>query len=199
MNTRDESPTVNPERWLDDHGDALYAFAMVRLRNPAVAEDVVQEAFLAAMKAKERFSGKSSERTWLTGILKHKIVDYFRKSSREKVYEDTEAIEAFEKDNFLPNGHWKIAPTNWGAHPSKSVERKEFMDTLQQCLGNLKPQHERAFTLREIEGLEGAEICDILDITESNLWVILYRARQRLRDCLQINWFKTPTEEAKPS
>ena len=180
---------LDPTQWLEDHGGALYAFAMSRLRNAAVAEDMVQETFLAAMKAKERFSGRSSERTWLTGILKHKIIDYYRKHSREKSYEDAEAIEAFEREHFRDNGHWRTAPSSMGIRPSKLVERSEFWDVLHGCVGGLKPVQKEVFTLRELDGREGEDICEVLGISSSNLWVILYRARMQLRTCLQQKWF----------
>ncbi len=197
MNAAPSSSThepLDPERWLADHGDALYAYAMARVRRSAVTEDLVQETFLAAMKARERFSGRSTERTWLIGILKHKIIDYFRKDSRERTYEDTETLEAFEKENFTENGHWRKAPSSWPSHPAKSYERKEFWNILHDCLGELKPAHQQAFTLRELEGRDGTEICDILRVSESNLWVMLYRARMKLRSCLEQKWFTTAPE-----
>ena len=193
--TKQSEPNVDPERWLEDYGNALYGYAMARVHNPTLAEDLVQETFFAGMKAKERFSGRSSEKTWLTGILKHKIVDYFRKSGREKSYEDTETLELFERDFFDASGHWKHTPTNWAAHPDKSVERIEFWETLQKCLGALKENHRAAFTLRELDGKNGAEICKLLGISESNLWVMLHRARLGLRTCLEQNWFSSPAKE----
>jgi len=184
---------LDPERWLSEHGDYLFRYAVTRIHSQAVAEDLVQETFLAGLKAKERFSGRSSERTWLTGILKHKIVDFIRKDSRERTYEDTDTLETFEKENFLPTGEWKHKPTDWWANPIRSYEQKEFWEVLQKCLAELKDQHHRAFVLREMEGLEGNEICEILDISESNLWVILHRTRLRLRSCIETNWFRPST------
>jgi RNA polymerase sigma-70 factor (ECF subfamily) len=193
--TPSEAPDINPERWLADYGDALYGFAMARVQNPTLAEDLIQETFFAAMKAKERFSGRASEKTWLIGILKHKIIDHYRKSGREKIYEDTETLEIFERDFFEASGHLKNSPSNWAAHPDKSVERSEFWVVLQKCLAALKEQHRAAFTLRELDGEDSAEICKILGISESNLWVILHRARLRLRACLERNWFSPPVKE----
>jgi RNA polymerase sigma-70 factor (ECF subfamily) len=189
---------IDPARWLEEHGDALYAFAMSRLRNPAQAEDAVQETFLAAMKGKERFSGRSSERTWLIGILKHKIIDYFRKHGREQTYEDTETLEAFEREHFREDGHWRAAPGSLGMEPSKLVENREFWEVLHACVGGLKPAHRDVFTLREMDGRDGGDICAVLGISPSNLWVTLYRARMQLRTCLQKNWFGGRAQEARP-
>jgi RNA polymerase sigma-70 factor (ECF subfamily) len=180
----------DPEAWVDEHGDALYSYALSRLHNTASAEDVVQETFLAAIKSQENFSGRSSTRTWLIGILKHKIVDLIRKESREQPIEEIETMEAPEETFFDKKGHWRIAPVDWQVHPGKILEQKEFMDVLLQCLKHLPDRLHRLFVLRELEDRDSDEICKDLEITPTNLWVMLYRARMRLRGCLTENWFE---------
>ena len=185
----------DPDLWVDQYGDYLYKYAMFRLRDAAVAEDVVQETLLAALKAFKNFAGRGSERTWLVGILKHKIVDHYRKSSRETPLDLTES-EHFEHDEFFRRsgewiGHWEqeMAPREWGANPFDQVEQGEFLGVFQQCLSPLPDRVSRAFTLREIDGLTSEEICETLNITVNNLWVMLHRARMHLRRCLEMNWF----------
>ena len=179
----------DPEVWVDEYGDALFSYALSRLKNRSSAEDVVQETFLAALKSKDRFTGKSSARTWLIGILKHKIVDLIRKENREQPAEEIETIESPEDAFFDRTGHWRIKPIDWQVHPDKILEQKEFMVTLLQCMENLPDRLHRLFVLRELEDRDSEEICKDLEITPTNLWVMLHRARMRLRGCLTENWF----------
>jgi len=182
--------SLNPENWVDDYGNYLYHFALGRLRNTTDAENVVQETFLAAFKAKNSFSGKSTERTWLTGILKHKLIDHLRKCYIEKpvtdLQPDLEAIDQF----FDRKEHLKKQPERWTANPSEILEKKEFWEVLHKCSEKLPKAANDAFLLREIEKIDSTEICKILGISQSNLWVLLHRARLHLRQCLEINWFK---------
>jgi len=180
---------ADPEAWVDEHGDALFSYALSRLKNTASAEDVVQETFLAAIRSQDRYTGKSSPRTWLIGILKHKIIDLIRKESREQPAEEIENMEEPEELFFDRKGHWRIKPVDWQIHPGKILEQKEFMDVLLQCLEHLPGRLHRLFVLRELEEMDTEEICKELEITSTNLWVMLYRARMRLRGCLTENWF----------
>ncbi|VAX36768.1 RNA polymerase ECF-type sigma factor [hydrothermal vent metagenome] len=184
-------PILDPETWVDNYGNYLYNFALGRLRNRENAQNVVQETFLAALSARKNFSGKSTERTWLIGILKHKIIDAMRKSYREKpitdVKSDEEAIDQF----FDRKTHMaKNMPSAWRLNPKEILENKEFWDTFKKCQEKLPQSARDAFTLREIEKISGKEICAILNITPSNFWVLLHRARLQLRQCLELNWFK---------
>lgn len=189
----DQQPNSNPEVWVDEHGDALFSYALSRLKNRSSAEDVVQETFLAAIRSQKKFSGSSSMRTWLIGILKHKIVDLIRKESREQPAEETEGLEDPSEIFFDRKGHWRIKPVDWQIHPDKILEQKEFMAVLLQCLEHLPDRLHRLFVLRELENINSAEICKDLDITPTNLWVMLHRARMRLRGCLTENWFGEPS------
>jgi RNA polymerase sigma-70 factor, ECF subfamily len=187
----------NPEVWVDQYGDYLFRYAMSRLRDRTLAEEAVQETFLAALKGKESFGGQSSERTWLIGILKHKIIDHFRKSSRElPLFEEQLPYE--QEESFRSTGEWvghwteQAAPGEWGMDPIKSLQQKEFWEALERCLSMLPARLAQVFILREMDEMSSDEICKTLNITESNLWVMLHRARAQLRRSLEINYFKSP-------
>ena len=185
-----ETAQIDPEKWVAEYGDYLFRYAMARLRDTAAAEDVVQETFLAALKAQATFSGRSAEKTWLVGILKNKIVDYIRKDSREPAYEDADRVEGSIDDFFDTKGRWKAGPSEWKVNPRKAFEQKEFWHVLQRCLEGLQDRHRTVFLLREMDGVSGEEICKSLGISSTNLWVMMYRAREKLQGCLQENWFK---------
>jgi RNA polymerase sigma-70 factor (ECF subfamily) len=187
--------SVDPSAWVDQHGDALFRYALMRVRNTSVAEDLVQDTLLAALQAYAGFAGRASERTWLIGILKHKIIDYFRRSSRQPLAELANE-DAFEHSEFFRTGewtdHWKTdyAPGEWQATPAELVEQNEFWEVFNQCLMPLSPRMASAFTLREVDGLSSDEICKALEISTTNLWVLLHRARLHLQHCLEASWFK---------
>jgi RNA polymerase sigma-70 factor, ECF subfamily len=183
------NPVENPEKWVDLYGDYLYRFALYRVYEATVAEDMVQETFLAALGSFKNFQYRSSIKTWLTGILKHKIIDHFRKQAKEQQINDIEPNMNKLKDLFDQNGHWKIKPANWNADPQKLYDQKEFIKVLHNCLTELPGRQASAFVLREIVGENTKEICKILDVSTTNCWVLLHRARMYLRRCLEINWF----------
>jgi RNA polymerase sigma-70 factor (ECF subfamily) len=179
---------MNPDSWVDTHGDALYRYALSRVRNPTVAEDLVQETFLAAIQSQQSYQGNSSELTWLTGILRHKTLDFFRKSSRANEQSlDAAGTEDVESP-FNAKGAWDSPPSTWSS-PHRSLERDEFWSKIQSCIATLPEAMRRSFVLREFDGLESDAVAEILDITTNNLWVMLSRARLKLRQCLQSHWF----------
>lgn len=179
---------IDPDAWVREHGDILYRYAYVRLKDHAVAQDLVQETFLAAMKAKERYQGRSTERSWLIGILKHKLIDYLRKAAREVKMGDLEP-EGFEESLlFRETGIPLWRPPKWIFNPRKAFEQKEFWDAFSGCLAQLDRRMNLAFTLKELEDQTTDEICKELEVTPTNLWVILYRARKQLKGCLEKNW-----------
>jgi RNA polymerase sigma-70 factor (ECF subfamily) len=183
--------TINPERWVDDHGDFLFRYAMVRVRNTALAQDLVQDTLLAALRGREKFAGRSSERGWLSGILKHKIMDHYRKLGRETSFTDMEFLADEFSEKFI-QGWWihRDGPMSWKPDADVVAHRKEFWAVMRDCLGRLPNRIANVFMLREMEGIPTKEICKTLSITESNLWVMLHRGRMALRECLEINWFK---------
>lgn len=180
----------DPGRLLDAHGDYLFSFAMSRLRNVDAAEDAVQETLLVAIRSGQSFAGQSSERTWLVGILKHKIVDYFRKSQRERAMTDlVDEPDDLIENSFDSVGHWNSKVPAWNADPAKLLEDKMFMAALRECLSKLPGRLADVFVMREMEDLDCDEVCKILQITETNLYATLHRARFRLRKCVEVNWF----------
>lgn len=181
----------HPESWVDSYGDFLYRFALSRVKDPSVAEDLVQETFLAALRARENFQGRSAGRTWLTAILKHKIVDHIRKKIREPSTDNIESLMDASDPDFDDRGHWQIQPGKWSVNPGKLYEQKEFVDVLYHCLAELPERLAEAFIKRELDGLSTAEICKELGITATNSWVMLYRARMSLRRCLDDKWLST--------
>ncbi len=190
-NTKPKKPDLlNPDEWVDKHGDYLFSLALSQLRNHADAENVVQETFLSALQSHANFLGKSNERTWLTGILKYKIIDCIRNSYNEVpitcVQEDAEKeINSF----FAKDNHHKKQPSDWPAQAHELIENQEFREVLRDCMGNLTRSAYDAFHLREINNLKSDEVCKILNISKGNFWVLLHRARLRLQKCLEINWF----------
>lgn len=183
---------LDPQRWVDEHGDALFGYAMIRLRNPELAEDVVQETFMAALRGRDSYAGRASERTWLISILKRKIIDYFRKrreitASELSADDDADSLVGAMFDQ---SGMWKSnKPMTW-TDPVGSLREKDFMKILRECLAGLPGRLADAFTLREMEQIPSEEVCQILGITSSNLWQMLYRSRVRLRRCLEVKWFE---------
>ncbi len=180
----------DPATWPDQYGDILYRHALFRLRDPMAAEEMVQETFLAALQARERFAGNSSEKTWLVSILKHKTIDYLRKAVREQPHdEELSDFEALQNESFDGKGHWKIDVKQW-AGPDTQLENEHFWNALEECVSRLPPRLATLFMLREIDGLESETICKEMELnTTNNLWTMLSRMRMRLRQCLDITWF----------
>lgn len=186
------TPSCDPAAWLTEHGDYLYRYALLKLRDEAAAEDMVQETLLAALSAWARFSGQSSVRTWLTGILKHKILDLFRARAKEPQYTPASAdpvaeLAALEQALFDATGHWVSPPQKW-ADPEACLDQQRFWEAFMRCLEGLAPLHARVFHLREMEGYGTEEICNELDISSTNCWVVLHRARLGLQNCLKTNF-----------
>jgi RNA polymerase sigma-70 factor, ECF subfamily len=179
-----------PEQWLDEHGDALFAFALARINERSAAEDLVQETLLAGFEARDAFHGEASTRTWLISILKNKLIDRIRKLRREApldphVVDDTEWQEKFDD-----TGHWVVAPSGW-RDPSTVLENDALGAALMNCIACL-PEHLRTLiVLRDVDGLEAQELIDILNISSANnLWVMLSRGREKLRVCMDKTWFR---------
>jgi len=173
----------------------LLRFARLQLRDEGLAEDAVSETLLAALEHPERFAGQSSLRTYLVGILKHKLIDSLRSGRREvrlalvapedgEVLSEQEALDAL----FKRNGHYQDPPSDWG-DPERAFERREFFEILQLCVDRLPPRLGRLFMMREWLELDTEEICQVLQISATNAWAMLYRARMRLRACLELHWF----------
>jgi len=173
---------------VDELRPQLLRFARTQLRNDAWAEDAVSETLLAALEKPQSFGARSQLKTWLVGILKHKVVDQLRRHSREATVLTTDDGEDLDESLFQPDGHWREAPKDWG-NPEASLGQRQFFEVLEACMEHLPPTQGRVFMMREWLELETDEICKELNISSTNLWVLLHRARLRLRECLQMGWF----------
>jgi len=185
----EENNDSNIETWLERHGDYLFSYALLRIKDTHVAEDLVQETLLAAIMAKNTFSNQSTIRTWLIGILKHKLIDHIRRQVREIGIGDL--IDQDEKDNmdnfFRANGRWIEKPDTF-PDPESAFQQKEFWKVFQHCLSGLKSRQVEVFLAKEIYGMSNEDICKEFALSQTNVWVIMHRARLSLIKCLKINW-----------
>ncbi len=170
----------------------LVRYAMLQLRDPHLAEDVVQETLLVAVESCDKFSGQSTVRTWLTGILKHKILDLRRKQQREGELpnsdDDQDPYENISAETFNNQGHWVSPPQTW-ANPSQSFENQKFWEVFELCNQRMPLNSAQAFMMREFMDMSTEEICKELAVSTTNCWVLLHRARLALRECLELQWF----------
>jgi len=179
----------DPSQWVDQHGDALFRYAMLYVHNAAIAEDLVQDALLAALKAHHRFEQRSAERTWLIGILRHKVLDHFRRAQGASNGRAAQEELSESADFFDARGHWKSKPAAWPPGSACPAEGDEFWATFRECLSAVPPGTREAFCLVELEGLSPEAVREVFSISATNLWSRLHRARLLLRRCLENNWF----------
>jgi RNA polymerase sigma-70 factor (ECF subfamily) len=181
--------TFDP-RLLEPLRPSLTRYARWLLGNDAAAEDAVQETMLAALQSPESFAGRSKAKTWLFGILKHKVADTFRRQGREQPLPDDSDDDPRTDGSglFMENGHWREPPSNWG-DPEAAFSQARFFEVLESCIEELPKNTARVFTLRELMGMETDEICEAVGITPGNCFVILHRARTMLRGLLEQRWF----------
>ncbi len=195
MNPANSQPDASFEQQLVAHHGYLLRFARLQLRNDAWAEDAVSETVLAALGKPQAFGNRSQLKTWLVGILKHKIIDALRHHSREACIldggEDGNADPLNDMD-FKDDGHFSQAPSEWG-NPVEQVTSRQFFEVLDACANKLPATQGRLFLMREWLELSCEEICKELNLTPTNLYVQLHRARLRLRECLELNWFANPS------
>jgi RNA polymerase sigma-70 factor (ECF subfamily) len=191
--------TLQPSKWLDLYGDYLYSYAVLKVGSASVAEDLVQDTFLSAIRAKGTFQGNSTEKTWLVAILKNKIIDYYRKKDvlkdAREYLADTE--QEFSNHFFEPVlGHWlrETAPVAWSESADAKLNHAEFDKVLQFCIQKMPSKIALVFIAKFIDEEETEEICKVHKITSSNYWVIVHRAKVLLRSCLDRNWFRKSTD-----
>ena len=184
----EQKSTLNTSKWIDNYADYLFNYAVTRVNNSDLAKDLVQDTFFAGLKSAKNFQGKSTERTWLVSILKRKVIGHYRKI-------DSKKGQAEVRMNFYEHGenegNWieERVPQNWDNKTEKSIENEELKAQLETCIGFLPEKYEMVFRMKTIQGFETEEICKELEITSSNLWVIIHRARTQLRKCMEDNWF----------
>ena len=183
--------TLNANTWIDKFSDMLYRYAYPRVNDEAIAKDLVQDTFLAAWRNAANFKGEISEKNWLYTILKNKIIDHYRKASTRLTDSLPNTTDEDNGESFEDSGRWaeNAAPQPWNIDYNKPLQTKEFFEVLHKCKSKLKDVQNSVFTLKYLEGLESEEICKALNLTPSNYWVLLHRAKVQLRACLEKNWF----------
>ncbi len=180
-------------QWIEKHADALFNFAIIRLGDRETAKDLVQETFLSALQNLDSFRGESSEKTWLISILKNKIIDHYRKSKTAKSVPLTDDDGTFELDKYFDHeGEWKESarPVSWSGTGYHSLRSKEFLEILHICLSRLQELGREVFVSKYLDEMDSEEICKKLDVTASNYWVIMHRAKLQLRQCIERNWIR---------
>jgi RNA polymerase sigma-70 factor (TIGR02943 family) len=185
--------TLNPSLWVKSYGDALFSFTMLRVGNRQVAEDIVQETFISALKAKDEFKGESKEQTWLMAILKNKIIDYYRKKDVLKNARDylEETQEEFYGNFFDPsNGHWlqEAAPRAFASNADAGLNHDEFLKVVQFCIQKMPSKLVPVFVAKFLDDEDSEKICKDYNLSPSNYWVIIHRAKVLVRACLEKNW-----------
>jgi RNA polymerase sigma-70 factor (ECF subfamily) len=175
---------AHPSKWVEQYGDALYRYALSRLRQSHEAEEAMQETFLAALVVRAKFAGQSDPLSWLLGIMRHKIANRLRTAARQGNRTDVEDLDTW----FDALGHWRKPTVRW-TDPAELLERQDFWRVVRGCLAKLPRVMAEVFTLRTLDECDPAEVCRTLAISSANLWVLLHRARLRLVRCLQIHWF----------
>lgn len=187
--TATQKHTLDPNKWIANYGDYLLNYGYSRLSSREVAEDLLQDTFMSALKAQGGFRGDSSEQTWLTSILKRKIIDYYRKKSTQNELNESRINSQFKDSGFL-EGHWEksSAPKDWSDRDPNSIHQKEFQIILEECISYLPEKLRGVFILKVMEEMESEDVCKELGCSASNFWVILHRARLRLRECIENNW-----------
>ncbi len=180
---------LQAQRWVNEYADMLLSYTSVRVNDRNIAEDIVQDTFLSAWKNRENFKGEASEKNWLFSICKNKIIDYYRKKARTPVQYATidDTAGYFDADE-----HWteKEGPINWGIDYNHTLDKKEFYTILELCKKKLQELQQKVFVLKYLEDVDSDEICKLLNISSSNYWVLIHRAKVQLRSCLEKNWIK---------
>ena len=179
---KDKPISVDPTKWVDNYGDVLFAFAVTRLRDRNLAEEAVQETFLSALKYIHQYQQTGSEGAWLMGILKRKVIDQARSQAKQpaSLANDPVVSALFDK-----RGNWSKSAKANSAMRLDSIEREEFKIVFKDCLEKLPSTQAATFWLREVQQDSAEEVCKVMDISTSNLWVLMHRARLALAECLK--------------
>lgn len=187
--------SLNPAKWVELYADYLYKFAYYRVNNDQLAEDLVQDTFLSALKARDTYKGEAAEKTWLVSIIKNKIIDHYKKASTKnesplklQTYEAPSLDYFFNKEK---NGHWQDGnkPKDWGEVDS-SYDSKEFYKILEGCLSQLPEKWKGVFIMSLLDDADSKIVCKEFNLSSSNFWVIIHRAKLQIRACLEKNWLK---------
>lgn len=192
--TKLNNADFSPAEWLDEYGDLMYRYAYLQLRSKEKAEDAVQDALFSAYRARDSFEGKSSVKTWLMTILRNKIIDIVRKDKRDRLVGVDNYDDPVVNANFNSLGIWSKWLNSWGSSPEDLYEHKGFLERVEACMEKLPDNLRQVFILRNVDDLSTDQICEMLDISPNNLWVMLYRGRLRMRECLDKNWFQVKSK-----
>ncbi|MEO9210141.1 MAG: sigma-70 family RNA polymerase sigma factor [Ginsengibacter sp.] len=190
-----KDPTIVIKSWVDAYSDNLYSWCLYKTNNKVVAEDLVQDTFMAAFQAIYKFEGKSDPKTWLFSILNNKIADHFRKLYRNPTITESEIKQpsdaSFFDTYFSEDDSWlrNQRPRPW-SEDTQLLDNAEFVKALQSCMNELPTNWFAAINLKYLEEKKGDIICQELEITPTNFWQILHRAKLQLRKCLEVHWFK---------
>lgn len=184
-----------PNKWVESYSDQLYRFALSRVNNTQLAEDLVQDTFVSALNKLSSFRGDSTEKTWLYSILRNKIIDYYRSSEKKMTSKFYNLDDESGADHFFYNegnkkGEWveTSVPSNFHAATDTPLEKEEFMEILKFCMEKLPFKWSEVFRMKNIDELSSKEICKELKLTSSNLWVIIHRAKLQMRECMEKKW-----------
>ncbi|HET7115086.1 MAG TPA: sigma-70 family RNA polymerase sigma factor [Hanamia sp.] len=189
-------PAVVIKEWVEAYSDKMYSWCLYKTNSREIAEDLVQDTFMAAFQSIKKYEGKSNPKTWLFSILNNKIADHFRNLYRNPTVTESKINQSsdasFFETWFDDNGSWlkEKRPHAWPEEDAHLLDNKIFVKVLQSCMGKLPPDCNAAVQLKYIEGKKGEIICQELKISPTNFWQLLHRARLQLRRCLEINWFK---------
>jgi RNA polymerase sigma-70 factor (ECF subfamily) len=183
-----EKSMINSDKWIDNYADYLFNYAVTRVNDADLAKDLVQDTFFAGLKSAKNFQGKSTERTWLVSILKRKVIDHYRKINSKKGKAEVRMNFYNDGEN---EGNWieERVPQSWDNQSEKNIENEELRNQLEGCINKLPEKYAMVFRMKTVQEFETAEICKELEITSSNLWVMIHRARTQLRKCMEDNWF----------
>lgn len=186
--------TLDLEQLVLEHADYLFQYALRHFPQKDTAQELVQETFLAAIESAENFRGEAAPRTWLTSILRFKIIDQIRRQTRDKVLPSAEGTDHLDPDNhyFNEHEHWRTqtGPLPWQFDPENFASQKQFMIKLEDCLQKLPPRQRQAFLLKEVDEVDSEKLCNDLELSATNLRVLLCRSRVMLRECLDRQWFR---------
>jgi RNA polymerase sigma-70 factor (ECF subfamily) len=183
---------LEPAKWVERYADSLLRHTLFRVKDLETAEDIVQDVFLSAYKSRDNYTGAANEKTWLFAILKNKIIDHYR-SKLHKLSQLTEPVSTYESYYFneTDDDHWhdNTAPRDWASDAISPWEQKELNAVLHDCIGKLPEKMSAVFSLKFLEDADTEKICKDLQITSSNYWVLMHRAKLQLRECIEKNWF----------
>ncbi len=189
-------PPLDPQRWVERHADYLFRYAVGRVGRREVAEELVQDTLLAAWRGRAKYGGRASERSWLTAILKRKVIDWLRATVRDRERDDPPTADKTTDRLFTSGGRWRSGPSGWASDtPDAGAEREEFWAVVAGCTQKLPSRLRDVFVLWHLDERPSADVCRASGVKANNLWVMLHRARLRMWRCLSLGWYGIEPDE----